>query len=236
MCVTVNGGPKPLTTDELGNLRRQLQEIRNRVVHLLDNLETSNLSSSANDTDGAVAVAAGKQTSAAVTSSSVPASRGEKEFNLVSAHQQATREVAVARQSAGPVDAGKQHSLHLQAKVIAVSYAKVWFQYVMTVKTLCNHMLKLSVYKSLTRKYKGYHTSALPSGAQNSAFATVSDGVGGAVARQGQPPYRSPAAQQQQQQAAQAYLQPGRSDNTFTSTEFLIHKLTFSRWSGEAVQ
>jgi hypothetical protein len=58
------------------------------------------------------------------------------------------------------------------------------------------------------------------SGAQNAAFSTVRDGMGGNVARPEQPAYRPPVAQQHQQQPqqqqqqqqqppAQGYLQPG---------------------------
>lgn len=45
VCTAVNGGPKPLNSDEVGQLRYQLQEIRNRVVTLLDGLESSTLAS-----------------------------------------------------------------------------------------------------------------------------------------------------------------------------------------------
>jgi len=101
--ITVNGGPKPLTGEEVSILRRQLQEIRNRVVHLLDNLETSTLSSSTNGVNGQATGVTGKQVSTSAASS-VSAQRGEKDFGLVSA--QPVKETSVGQQQAGPVDTG----------------------------------------------------------------------------------------------------------------------------------
>jgi hypothetical protein len=101
---TVNGGPKTLSSDEASSLRRQLQEIRNRIVHLLDNLESSTLSSSTNGIDDQAAAAAvgGKQVSTSAASS-VPAQRSDRDFGLASAHP--ARETVVGQQ-AGPVDTG----------------------------------------------------------------------------------------------------------------------------------
>lgn len=99
----VNSQPKQLTSEEARNMRRELQDIRNRINQLLDGLDAVPVAAA--DIDAAAISADAKQGSA--SGPSAASSGSGREFDPLTASQKAGRDMRPP--STGSVDTGAQN-------------------------------------------------------------------------------------------------------------------------------